>query len=362
MSCRSRDVAVCLTDDVRATLTELSGSRTAPAHHVERAGIILQLVAGRSASEIAMALRIDRLAAVDADRAINNLPRTGRPPDITPAGRAWLIGEACIKPKGRGYPHELWTLRLLATHARDNAAAASHPCLAELAASTVHAILHANAIKPHKVRYDLECRDPAFEDRMAAVVETYAAAEMLRDMPAAERPAAILSHDEKPGIQAVAITAPDLPPRPGQHPTLQRDHECKRLGTVTLCAAADLVTGTVHHAVTERHRSREFVAFLRTLDSAYPVGMLICILLDNHSAHRSRETRCYLDHKSDRFELVFTPTHASWLNWIETFFSKTARSVLRHIRVASKAELTSCIGRYIEKCNLKPILFTLRSG
>ena len=254
---------------------------------------------------------IDRLAAVGADRAINDLPRTGRPPDITPAGRAWLIGEACIKPKERGYPHELWTLRLLATHARDNAAAAGHPCLAELAASTVHAILHANAIKPHKVRYYLERRDPAFEDRMAAVVETYAAAEMLRDMPAAERPAAILSYDEKPGIQAIATTAPDLPPRPGRHPTLQRDHEYKRLGTVTLCAAADLVTGTVHHAVTERHRSREFVSFLQTLDAAYPVGMLICILLDTHSAHRSRETRRYLDSKPNRFELVFTPTHAS---------------------------------------------------
>ena len=116
MSCQSRDVAVCLTDDVRATLTELSRSRTAPAHHVERAGIILQLVAGQSASEIAMALRIDRrrvmrcidrLAAVGADRAINDLPRSGRPPDITPAGRAWPIGEACIKPKERGDPHEL---------------------------------------------------------------------------------------------------------------------------------------------------------------------------------------------------------------------------------------------------------------
>jgi len=103
------------------------------------------------------------------------------------------VGEASIKPTERGYPNELWTLRLLATHARDNAAAAGHPCLAELAASTVHAILQANAIKLHKVRYYLERRDPDYKDRMAAVVETYAAAEMLRDMPAAERPAAILS-------------------------------------------------------------------------------------------------------------------------------------------------------------------------
>ncbi len=178
-------------------MCELSRSRTAPAHDVERAGIVLQPVAGPSASEIAMALRIDRLAAV---------------------------------------------------------------------------------------------------------VEPYAAAEMLRDMPAAERPAAILSYDEKPGIQAIGTAAQDLPPRPGRHPTLQRDHEYKRFGPVTLCAAADLVTVTVHHAVTERRRSREFVAFVRT----------------------------------------------SRLNRIETFFSKMARSVLRHIRVVSKAELTSRICRYIE--------------
>ena len=158
---------------------------------------------------------------------------------------------------------------------------------------------------------------------------------MPRQMPGAERPVAVLSYDEKPGIQAIATTAPDLPPQPGKHAEVQRDHEYKRLGTVTLSAAVDLVSGVVHHAVTPRHRSREFVAFLQRLDAAYPVGLLICLLLDNHSAHCSRETRRFLESKPGRFELVFTPTHASWLNYVETFFSKMARSVLRRIRVTS---------------------------
>jgi transposase len=83
---------------------------------------------------------------------------------------------------------------------------------------------------------------------------------------------------------------------------------------------------------------------------------LICILLDNHSAHRSRETKRFLDSKPGRFELVFTPTHASWLNWVETFFSKMSRSVLRRIRVASKEELTQRIQRYIELCNERPLM------
>ena len=111
-----------------------------------------------------------------------------------------------------------------------------------------------------------------------------------------------------------------------------------------------------HHAVTQRHRSCEFVAFLQQLDAAYPAGLPICILLDNHSAHRSRETMRFLASRPDRFELVFTPTHASWLNWVEIFFSKMARSVLRHIRVASKTELVERIDRYIEICNESPLV------
>lgn len=117
---------------------------------------------------------------------------------------------------------------------------------------------------------------------------------------------------------------------------MQRDHEYKRLGTATLSVAVDLVSGFVHHVVTERHRSREFIALLERFDAHYLAGMLICLLLDNHSAHCSRETKRFLASKPGRFELVFTPTHVSWLNYVELFFSKVARSVLRCIRVASK--------------------------
>jgi transposase len=368
---KATTLAPDLTEEVRATLTALARSRTAPAHHVERSAIILHLADRRDATEIAATLRIDRqritrcarrVEAVGPLKAIDDLPRSGRRPELTEAARTWLIGEACVKAKDRGYPHELWTLRLLAAYAREHGPAVGHGCLAELATSTVHEILNSQPIKPHKVRYYLQRRDPSFEERKAEVLEVYAAAEMLRHIPEADRPAVVLSYDEKPGIQAIATTAPDLGPKPGRHAPVQRDHEYKRLGTLTLSAAVDLVSGFVHHVVTQRHRSREFIAFLERLDAHYPEGMLICLLLDNHSAHCSRETKRFLVSKPGRFELVFTPTHASWLNYVETFFSKVARSVLRRIRVASKAELADRIRRYIEACNATPALPNWRYG
>jgi transposase len=283
------------------------------------------------------------------------LPRSGRPRQITPAARLWLVGQACAQPKALGYPHELWTLRLLAGHARRLGPAAGYPCLATLVPSTVRTILQEQEVRPHKVRYYLERRDPAFDDRLAAVVEVYRAAQQLQDVAPEGHRVAILSYDEKPGLQAIAPTAPDRPPQRGRHPTVQRDHEYKRLGTVTLSAAVDLVSGVVHHALTQRHRSCEFVAFLRRLDASHPAEWRIRLLLDNHSAHRSRETHRFLDSCPGRFELVFTPKHASWLNYVETFFSKMARSVLRHIRVASRQELCERITAFIHACNDAPV-------
>jgi len=368
---KASTMALCLTEEVRATLSALARSRTAPAHHVERSAIILHLAEQRDATAIAATLRIDRqrvarcarrVIAVGPLKAIGDLPRSGRRREISEAARTWLIGEACVKAKERGYPHEVWTLRLLAAHAREHGSAAGHACLAELAPSTVYQALNSQPVKPHKVRYYLQRRDPAFEERKAEVLEVYAAAEMLRQIPEADRPVAVLSYDEKPGIQAIATTAPDLSPKPGRHATMQRDHEYQRLGTLTLSAAVDLVSGIVHHVMTPRHRSREFIAVLERLDAQYPVGMLICLLLDNHSAHCSRETKRFLASKPGRFELVFTPTHASWLNYVETFFSKVARSVLRRIRVVSKAELADRIRRFIDACNAAPVLPNWRYG
>ena len=190
----------------------------------------------------------------------------------SPEAKAWLVSLACDKAKEHGYPHELWTTRLLAGHAREHGPAAGHEYLVNLVQGTVCKILAKRKFKPHKVRYYLERRDPEFEPKMAEFLCVYREVQVLKKAAAkSKKPrqrVTIVSYDEKPGIQAIATTAPDLPP--GVHATFARDHEYKRHGTLSLLAGIDLLTGKVHALVRDRHRSREFIEFLKLLDAAYP--------------------------------------------------------------------------------------------
>jgi transposase len=277
---------------------------------------------------------------------------------ITVEARAWLVDLACRKAKELGYPHEVWTTRLLAEHAREHGPSVGHACLSGLVQGTVCKILDAEDVKPHKVRYYLERRDPDFAPKMAEVLCVYRQVKLLKRKPQSSA-VAIVSYDEKPGVQAIGTTAPDLPPEPGVHQTVARDHEYKRHGTVSLLAGIDLVTGQVHALVKDRHRSREFVEFLALLDAAYPTHTAIKLILDNHSAHISKETKAWLaTQPKGRFEFTFTPTHGSWLNLIEGFFSKLSRSVLRHIRVTTKQELKSRLMAAIDYFNQNPVVHT----
>jgi transposase len=231
--------------------------------------------------------------------------------------------------------------------------------LAGIVQGTVCKILARHEVKPHKVRYYLERRDEAFEAKMADVLCVYREVAILRASETAETNVAIISYDEKPGIQAIANTAPDLPPQPGSHAAFARDHEYQRHGTLSLLAGIDLLTGKVHACVEDRHRSREFVGFLKRLDEAYPADTAIKLILDNHSAHISKETKAWLAiQREGRFSFVFTPKHGSWLNLVEGFFSKMARSLLRHIRVASKLELKTRILAYLDDINSEPVIHT----
>ena len=144
---------------------------------------------------------------------------------------------------------------------------------------------------------------------------------------------------------------------PHQYVTWARDYEYKRHGTVSLMAGLDLHDGHVHALVRDRHRSREFIEFLEQIDHYYPSEWKIKVLLDNHSAHVSKETMKWLAGRPGRFEFVFTPKHASWLNMVEIFFSKMARSFLRSIRVQSKDELIQRLYKYIKEVNESPVIF-----
>jgi transposase len=370
-------VELAMTEEEIETLTGLSRSRTEPASRVSRAAMLLAYRENPSFFAVGRRLGVhhqtvqrcvERAVAYGALAALDDRPRPGKAPVITPEAKAWLVSLACDKAREHGYPHELWTTRLLARHAREHGPSAGHQCLANLVQGTVCKILGQEEIKPHKVRYYLERRDAEFEQKMAEVLCVYREVQVLKKAAAKSKkagskksgkPVAIVSYDEKPGIQAIATTAPDLPPVPGVYPAFARDFEYRRHGTLSLLAGIDLLTGKVHALVKDRHRSREFIEFLKLLDAAYPAGTAIKLILDNHSAHISKETRAWLDTRpAGRFEFTFTPKHGSWLNLIEGFFSKFARSVLRHIRVTSKHELKERIMAGIDDVNRHPVIHT----
>jgi len=365
MAAPRRVVELSIGSDDLARLELIARSRTEPAMRVERARMLLAYHA--DPSSVAVGERIGvmrhtvrrcvrRAEQVGVLAALEDSPRPGKAPVITPEARAWLVSLACQKAKDLGYPHELWTTRLLARHVRECAQAAGHPCMAKIAQGTVCKILARHEVKPHKVRYYLERRDAAFEAKMAEILCVYREVAVLRENQSGNN-VAIISYDEKPGIQAIGNTAPDLPPQPGSHPAFARDHEYKRHGTLSLLAGIDLLTGQVHASVEDRHRSREFIGFLKKLDAAYPTDTAIKIILDNHSAHISKETKAWVDSQPEgRFSFVFTPKHGSWLNLVEGFFSKMARSMLRHIRVASKVELKTRTLAYLDDISHDPVI------
>jgi len=372
MPLRRKRTMLLLEGDVRDRLQRVSNSRTESASCVERAQILLGYAGGESISSIARRLgtnrpkverSIDKALGLGALAALSDIPRSGRTPTITPEARAWVVSLACQKPKDLGYSYELWTTKLLSEHVRKHCVDGGHPSLARLARGTVSKILRQSKVRPHKITYYVERRDPEFESKMAQVLFVYKEVELAsrKDHEAADM-VAFLSYDEKPGIQAIEGTCEDLPPVPGEHASVFRDYEYQRHGTVSLLAGIDLLTGHVHGLVRSRHRSVEFIEFLKLVDSKYPKQMVVRIVLDNHSAHISKETRGYLASVPNRFEFVLTPTHGSWLNLIESFFGKMSNTFLRGIRVHSKAELVTRIEQYLAEINQTPVVFRWKYG
>ena len=172
-------VALAMTGEEIEALTALSRSRTEPAGRVSRAAMLLGYREKPSFFAVGRRLGVhhqtvqrcvERAMAYGVLAALDDRPRPGKEPTITPEAKAWLVSLACDKAKEHGYPHELWTTRLLARHARERGPAAGHQCLARLAQGTVCKLLGQEEIKPHKVRYYLERRDAEFEPKMAEVL------------------------------------------------------------------------------------------------------------------------------------------------------------------------------------------------
>jgi integrase core domain protein len=366
---------VVLGAEDRERLERLARMRTARAQVVTRARILLLRDSGETlvsiAEKVGLAADSVRLCVTKyleggVERALSDGARSGRPREIDDADRAFVVDLACQRPADLGYAAELWTNDLLTAHVRKTAEAAGHPRLATVATGSVHNILADAQTEPHKMAYYCERRDPNFKAKMHNVLLLHEQLSFRFDedgnlIPWEEgQEIHVLSHDEKPGIQAVANTAPDLRPEAddaGGRGTAGRDYEYRRLGTLSLLASIDLPAGEATPLVSETHKSSDYVAFLRILDGKYPKGDLIRIVLDNVSVHTSAETRRYLATVPGRFEFVLAPKHGSWPDLVEGFFSKMTRQMLRGIRLSSKDELRERILRYFKEVNADPVVY-----
>lgn len=363
--------SINLTDDDKAALESILRQGTAQARTYIRAKILLLKSENNSNEYIAdkldicvsaVRLCIDKYNAGGIESALHDNKGRGRKAEITDSDITWVINKACQKPKEFGYSAELWYPASFTRFINSAAEREGHPRMTAVTETTLRKILANAKVRPFKVSYYCEKRDPDFDAKMHDVLVIYKQVSLQFDeegrlKPFEGVPVHILSYDEKPGMQALSTTTEDRPPVPGtdKNSTVCRDYEYVRLGTLSLLAAIDLLTGEAVPLVSQTHKSSDFVFFLKKLDDKYPKSDKIRLILDSHSAHTSQETQKYLNTVPGRFEFVFTPTHGSWLNMVEGFSSKMTKQMLDGIRVTSREELESRIYKYFDEINEVPI-------
>ena len=322
---------IFLSDDDKSYLKSVLQKGTVEARVHRRAKILLLKSDGMADEAIADKLDISRPTVKlclkkyresGVKTALEDSKGRGRRIEITDDAKAWVINIACQKPSAFGLPAELWYPLSLTRYINSVAGQEGYSRMVTVSEFSIRKILREAMLNPHKVTYYCEKRDPDFEKKMHDVLVIYKQVELRFDekgilIPFAsdEEPIHTLSYDEKPGIQAIATTSEDRPPvaHTEKRSAVQRDYEYKRLGTLSLLAAIDLLTGEAIPLVSNTHKSSDFITFLKILDEKYPKGDKIRLILDNHSAHTSRETQEYLNTVPGRFAFVFTPTHGSWL-------------------------------------------------
>ena len=306
MAGKSKRPKLVLTPEQVQRLERLRGSRTAPVREGQRAEILWRYHGGETIAEIMRAVKmtrksvgkwIGRALAMGPEAALKDAYHRPREPRISEEAKAWVVHLACSQPKQLGLRRRAVDPRCARRHVRRNAVEAGYPALAQAAKATVHRILAEQPLHPEKVTYYLQRRDPDFESKMRLLLLVYREVALQNESPREGGPSAdviTVSVDEKPGVQAIANTAPD----------------CRRSGAASLYGSGSRIptsgnlldsgrrwtctTGRVTARVERRHRSREFILLLKDLDQSYPAKCTIRLILDNHSSHISKETKAYL--------------------------------------------------------------------
>ena len=294
---------ITLSIDDRSYLETQTRARTIQAQTVNRARILLLKADGVSIDAIADKVGMNRKSVMlcinkylegGIENALFDAPGRGRNAEITDDEKAWIINIACQKPVNLGYSAEVWTRALLTKHINKFAEEAGHTRLSTISQSKVRTILEEADIKPNKITYYCENRDPDFDQKMHNVLLVYKQLSLQFDengqfIPFSEdgQIVHILSYDEKPGIQAIATTSEDLQPD-DNHKTISRDYEYKRLGTISLLAGIDLQTGEAIPLVKDSHNSKDYIEFLKKLDDKYPKADKIRLVLDTKTSHTEK--------------------------------------------------------------------------
>jgi transposase len=319
----------------RARLEAIVADRNRRRKHVERAWIVLLSADG--VGTLAIMRRVGCAKATVwrwqqrfMETGVDGLLRDkSRPPGKAPLDEALL--ERVVELTLGEPPSE-------ATHWSGRAMAAA----AGISLRSVQRIWAAHGLQPHRIKRFKLSKDPEFTTKLRDVVGLYV------DPPAH---AVVLSVDEKSQIQALDRTQPGLPMKKGKAGTMTFDY--KRHGTTTLFAALDVLDGTVLGSCMQRHRHQEFLRFLNAIERTVPAGKLVHVILDNYATHKHPKVMRWLA-RHPRFVFHFTPTSCSWLNAVETFFSRLTRRRLKRGVFRSVVELQAAIKRFIEEHNDDP--------
>ena len=335
--------ALAIDDNQRKRLRFLAHSGRTPQKVARRARIVLLASEGVPNNAIAARLGTTRPTVLlwrerfrqrGAPGLLKDAPRPGRKKALSPEVVKQVV-EATLHTRPRGATH--WSTRTLA-----KTQGLSH--------MTVQRIWKQHGLQPHRVETFKLSRDPHFVEKLRDVVGLYLAPP--------DR-ALVLSVDEKSQIQALDRTQPGLPMKRGRCGTLTHDY--KRHGTTTLYAALCLLDGKVIGQCLPRHRSREFLRFLTTIDQQTPADLAVHLIVDNSSTHKSPPVKRWLT-RHPRFHLHFTPTSSSWLNLVERWFREITQKRIRRGSFASVKELLAAIQEYLDEYNQAPKRFVWTAG
>ena len=334
---------VWLSQEQRDDLERSARSRTLPVRLVERARIVLRAAVGWDNQEIAEELGLCRQTvglwrerfAVGGLHGLEDQPRTGRPRRILEPTIAEVVR---LTTQTTPVAATHWSTRTLAP-------------LTGVSVSTVGRIWRAHGLKPHRVKSFKLSNDPRFGEKLEDVIPLYL------HPPAG---AVVISVDEKCQIQALERTQPGLPWKKGRCGTMTHDY--KRHGTTTLFAGMNVADGSIISTFMPTHNHQDWIRFLQLIHKQTPTDKDVHLILDNYSAHKTREVKAWLA-KHPRFHLHFTPTSSSWLNQVERFFRDLTEKCVRRGVFHNVAELQASIRNYIDEHNRhpKPYLWTAKA-